>query len=719
MCYQCKKNRRRSNRQLMNPACDPFADTVLEYAYNLVVRGVLTIPDHVYGHSNSRSLIRMLLERELRPAQKLALARKGDDDIDCAVAQALARFLKASKREMRKVSAPRAPAGDNLRLIAKTLGFSEVEAAVLQFAIAASREDMQELLDPISCVGLRAPAIQIAAATGLDSEEVYAALDRKGPLAMSGLIMLNGRGDLDDRVLADRRLEGIVLSPNLDAASFVDRFLPAAPPSTLVVEDFAHLRAELAMARKLLGAALEARRPGVNVLLHGPTGTGKSELARLLTGELGVPLMVAGREDSAGESPTAQERLRSLLLGNKLLAQSRMLLLFDEFEDLFHENPFADRSKEDDDDGPKSRTMSKQWFNLLLENNPVPTIWISNRVSGMDPAFLRRFAFVIEVGSFTTGQRRRAWTKHLGSDSGLPAGDVDLLAQRFELSPAHIGAAVSAARLVSGGSLDKGTLETILKPAERVLYGRKAVPPVFRAEGYLPELVNTDADLLEVERRVQAWRPGDGVGVSLCLFGAPGTGKSEFVRYLAHRAGRPLEVRRASDILSMWVGGTEQNIAAAFEEALRDEALLLFDEADSFLQDRGGAHRSWEVTAVNEFLQQLEVFPGVVACTTNLFDKLDQASLRRFVFKIEFKFLRPEQSLLALRRTLTDLGYTGEVSVAVETELTRIPNLAPGDFAAVKRRLTGRAKPVSSEILLAELQAEVRVKSRSKGKIGF
>jgi ATPase family associated with various cellular activities (AAA) len=358
----------------MNPACDPFADTVLDYAYNLAASGAIVVPDYIYGYNNSRSLIRMLLQRELGPDPKLALGKKDNDEIDKAVAQALAGFLKASKHQNRKVSAARAPAGANLRLIANTLGFSVVEAAVLQFAVAASREDMQELLDPISCVGLRAPAIHIAAATGLDSEEVYAALDRKGPLVMSGLIMLNDHGDLDDRVLADRRLEGIVLSPNLDAASFVDRFLPAAPPSTLVVEDFAHLKAELAMARKLLGAALEARQPGVNVLVHGPTGTGKSELARLLSGELGVPLMVAGREDSAGESPTAQERLRSLLLGNKLLAQSRMLLLFDEFEDLFHENPFAGRAKEDDEDGPRSRTMSKQWFNLLLETNPVPTL---------------------------------------------------------------------------------------------------------------------------------------------------------------------------------------------------------------------------------------------------------------------------------------------------------------------------------------------------------
>lgn len=88
--------------------------------------------------------------------------------------------------------------------------------------------------------------------------------------------------------------------------------------------------------------------------------------------------------------------------------------------------------------------------------------------------------------------------------------------------------------------------------------------------------------------------------------------------------------KRVSDIESCWVGVTEQNIADAFEEARKDGAVLLFDEADSFLLDRRSATRSWEMTKVNEFLQQMEVFPGVVACTTNLMDTLDQASLRRF-----------------------------------------------------------------------------------------
>ena len=207
--------------------------------------------------------------------------------------------------------------------------------------------------------------------------------------------------------------------------------------------------------------------------------------------------------------------------------------------------------------------------------------------------------------------------------------------------------------------------------------------------------------------------------MSLCLYGPPGTGKSEFVRYLAHRSDRMLCVRRASDILDKYVGGTEHQIAEAFEEARRDGSFLLFDEADSFLNDRRGATRSWEVTAVNEFLQQLEVFPGVVVCTTNLFDSLDQASLRRFVFKIPFLFLRPEQALLAFQRTMADLNGAGEVPSAVESALGRIPNLTPGDFAAVRRRLACPGHAPSAESLLTELQSEVRVKESTAGRIGF
>ena len=113
--------------------------------------------------------------------------------------------------------------------------------------------------------------------------------------------------------------------------------------------------------------------------------------------------------------------------------------------------------------------------------------------------------------------------------------------------------------------------------------------------------------------------------ISICLQGPPGTGKSAYARYLADRLGLEVMHRRASDLMSMWVGGTEQNIARAFAEARDTEAFLIFDEADSLLSDRRGAHRSWEVAQINEMLTWMESHPLPFVCTTNDGERLDSA----------------------------------------------------------------------------------------------
>lgn len=94
----------------------------------------------------------------------------------------------------------------------------------------------------------------------------------------------------------------------------------------------------------------------------------------------------------------------------------------------------------------------------------------------------------------------------------------------------------------------------------------------------------------------------------------------------------------------MFVGQTEKNIARAFAEAKEENAVLIFDEVDSFLADRNSANRNWEITQVNEMLVQMENFDGIFIATTNLMDNLDRASLRRFDLKLEFGFLEYNQA---------------------------------------------------------------------------
>jgi SpoVK/Ycf46/Vps4 family AAA+-type ATPase len=179
-------------------------------------------------------------------------------------------------------------------------------------------------------------------------------------------------------------------------------------------------------------------------------------------------------------------------------------------------------------------------------------------------------------------------------------------------------------------------------------------------------------------------------------------------------------IRQASDLVSKYVGETEQNMAAMFEEAETEQAVLLLDEADSFLRSRRLAERNYEVSEVNEMLQGMERYAGVFICTTNLFDELDEAALRRFTFKIRFKPLTAEQR----ERMFVVEALGGDATLLSDEQrerLRQLDALAPGDFAAVKRQIDVLGEAFSADEFLSQLEAEHRVKPdvRQRRGIGF
>jgi SpoVK/Ycf46/Vps4 family AAA+-type ATPase len=203
----------------------------------------------------------------------------------------------------------------------------------------------------------------------------------------------------------------------------------------------------------------------------------------------------------------------------------------------------------------------------------------------------------------------------------------------------------------------------------------------------------------------------------ICLYGPPGTGKSAYARWLADQMGVPLVAKRGSDLLSMYVGGNEKNIARAFAQAEEDGAVLLIDEVDGFLQDRRSAQRGWEMSLVNEMLTQMESFPGVFVASTNLMEGLDPAALRRFDLKVKFDFLQPGQSIELLRRHCAENALPAPTPVD-EGRLSRLHALTPGDFAAVRRQ--HRFRPATSATAwVAALEAECELKTGPKRAIGF
>jgi SpoVK/Ycf46/Vps4 family AAA+-type ATPase len=396
-----------------------------------------------------------------------------------------------------------------------------------------------------------------------------------------------------------------------------------------------------------------------------------------------------------------------------LAGKSNAIILFDEVKDVFPvERPLFPSLTEEPGSG-----QNKAWTNRILEQNPTPAFWLANRVCQVDPAFLRRFDFVLEMKPFSQSVRHSRLVKCF---EGFNVTDkwIDRFARIRNLTAADIARAQKVLALIGsdGRSLDVQA-ELTLEGHIAARGNRKVKPSYPKPNVFHQDILNTDMDTAQLVDCL-----GRNSRARVCLYGPPGTGKTLFAYHLAETLDKPILVKRASDILSMWVGGTEQNLAGMFEEASDEEAILLLDEADSFLQDRKGASHRWEITEVNELLTQMECYPGIFICATNFMDSLDKAVLRRFPIKIRFDYLRRDQREKCFVWTLAEVGCSieGELPERIRMKLATMNNLTPGDFAARGERWRILSIVPTPDLLLSALEEESRLKPESrKSQIGF
>lgn len=597
----------------------------------------------------------------------------------------------------------------NIGRISKLANLCQAEEQVMEFCILINQYEI--LRNGVSLLGNNLNSVQVkhilSMVLGIEKKEIDVMFASDSKFSKSSLLVVDKKypNTLYNKLdLLSNEFRENLLSLDEDVENLIQDIIKLCQKSDLNIENYHHIKLDLELMLSHLEHALTTKQKGVNVLLYGLPGTGKTELAKVVAQKLQAKIYEVSYTDGEQEPVDGKQRLKAYKSAQALLSNESTLLMYDEAEDIFESSGgsfFA----------PPQRQKDKAWINRILETNAVPTIWITNNIESVDSAIVRRFDMSIEIPIPPKKTRVEIIKKY--SQNILDEKTLQMLAANEDISPAVI----SSATKVVGSLQNANQVEAFTRLLNNTLkaqgYGEIAKNGgVLLPSNYNPAFINTTTDLNALASGIK-----ESKNARLCLYGPAGTGKSAFGKYIAEAIEQPILLKKGSDLISKWVGQTEQNIARAFQEAKEEKAVLIFDEVDTFLADRESAKASWEITQVNEMLVQMENFDGVFIATTNLMDNLDRASLRRFDLKLEFGYLQPKQAWEIFCSYAKELGFI-KPHISLQNQIGYLRYLTPGDFAAVMRQ--NRFRPIKDVGSFVErLKEEIAVKNTLGKKMGF
>jgi SpoVK/Ycf46/Vps4 family AAA+-type ATPase len=502
--------------------------------------------------------------------------------------------------------------------------------------------------------------------------------------------------------------------------SIPENFFTRVPKKTIPLEY--HL-IEREQTEHVLQLLKQKPVTSTNILIYGPPGTGKSSYAHGLARKLKMPAYEVVKGDENNKSSERRAAIMACL--NMTNTGEGSLVIVDEADNILNTQMswFF-----------RGETQDKGWLNQILETPGARVIWITNSIGAVEESVLRRFAFSIHFRPFNRRQRIRLWDSVLRRNRAkrfFSQTEIAELATRYKLSAGSMDLAVKKA--IETGHTDSQSFHravTLALDSHQILLnnGEKLENKDRLESNYSLEGLNAEGNIESMLEQLQAFdgylrspASGNRLNMNLLFYGPPGTGKSELARYVALRLERELICKRASNLLNPYVGMTEAYIKEAFQEAEREEAVLVIDEADSLLFSRDRAMGSWEISFTNEFLSQMERYRGILICTTNRLLDLDSASIRRFNHKIELQYLTPEGNVAFYQKLLASL-VDGSLDLRTLEALENISDLAPGDFKVVRDRYSFYPKDeVNHQVLVQALMEEVKIKAIHRGDkaLGF
>lgn len=463
---------------------------------------------------------------------------------------------------------------------------------------------------------------------------------------------------------------------------------------------------------------------GILMLFYGKPGTGKTMTAHAIARHMNKRVLNV-------DIPTFMEHHDAERFLPGLFREARLqdaILFFDECEVLFGD-----------------RRAGNVLMTLLLteiERFEGVAVLATNMPEELDAALDRRILVKIRFPEPDRQARREIWRKHLPDKAPLaPDVDLDQLADRFEMTGGYIKNAVLAAvaaavhaqqeqpARITQAHLEQAARDQLRRPSADD--ATLIVPKVRLDDVILPDATRALVlELIQAARYrrtvLERWGIGThltyGKGVSALCHGEPGTGKTLCAEAIAGELNRPLLLASIPAIVSKWVGETEKNLQALFQQARAAGAVLFLDEADSLLMERGQGFASrHDDAAVNVLLTLVERHEGVVLMATNMPERLDAALGRRLTYQLKFPFPSAAARAAIWRKLLPDTAPRDE---ALDPALLgERYALAGGHIKNAVFKAAFRAASAGRGLTMAELERAAReeLDARASGPapIGF
>ncbi|MES9831925.1 MAG: ATP-binding protein [Candidatus Thiodiazotropha sp. DIVDIV] len=607
----------------------------------------------------------------------------------------------------------------NVKTLSEVIGLNKLEKEILMFLVMTVMDrGLQEALGLVTSFGFSELNRVIGTVLNRREEDISEALSDRGKLIKASILK---RSTLKGITLSfDGHLEFVtdnfpsrMIKQLTDVKDIFKDVFVKMENSDLTLAHYQYIQSYLQVLVSYLNTASGSGIKGINILIEGPPGTGKTELTKVIAEHLGLSLYGISTENEKGEGHSGLTRMHAQRVAQTVLKPEHAILVFDECEDVFGNERTSSSS---DISGDKH----KGWINRALEENTVICFWLTNSVTRMDSAYIRRFDTVLSLGTPDVKQRHEI-LRNICNDQ-FDDSFIRKLSESDTLTPAVVERAIKIVNVLEEDSLEQSREEVVINLVNSTLKAQGNRPLNRYQNTILPNHYQTtftnakdntgivDLDVLVERLRLHS-------NARLLIHGPPGTGKTAFAHFLAQRSGRKVLAKKGSDLISPYVGGTEANIARFFNEAASDDYVVLVDEVDTFLFSRDDAVRSWEVTAVNEFLVNTEEFSGLLIATTNRKDHLDRASMRRFDLQLKFDYLQTKQVLELYETVTMQLNISSASSSQIEN-LSGLTRITPGDFQMLIRQ--SRFKPFeTSESLIKALIQIDKSKRNQSNPIGF